>query len=67
MALQNKKNFNSRDIVRTYNQKYFSKPEDKVEAKLNDIQSDPLPDSWTDKTKEDPFKKETYIQTRLFY
>jgi len=67
MALQNKKNFNSRDLVRTYNQKYFSKPEDKVEAKLNDIQSDPLPDSWTDKTKEDPFKKETYIQTRLFY
>lgn len=67
MALQNKKNFNSRDLVRTYNQKYFSKPEDKVEVKLNDIQSDPLPDSWTDKTKEDPFKKETYIQTRLFY
>lgn len=67
MALQNKKNFNSRDLVRTYNQKYFSKPEDKVETKLNDIQSDPLPDSWTDKTKEDPFKKETYIQTRLFY
>ena len=67
MALQNKKNFNSRDLVRTYNQKYFSKPEDKVETKLNDIQSDPLPDSLTDKTKEDPFKKETYIQTRLFY
>lgn len=67
MALQNKKNFNSRDLVRTYNQKYFSKPEDKVETKLNDIKSDPLPDSWTDKTKEDPFKKETYIQTRLFY
>lgn len=67
MALQNKKNFNSRDLVRTYNQKYFSKPEDKVEIKLNDIQSDLLPDSWTDKTKEDPFKKETYIQTRLFY
>lgn len=67
MALQNKKNFNSRDLVRTYNQKYFSKPEDKAETKLTDIQSDPLPDSWTDKTKEDPFKKETYIQTRLFY
>ena len=67
MALQNKKNFNSRDLVRIYNQKYFSNPEDKVETKLNDIQSDPLPDSWTDKTKEDPFKKETYIQTRLFY
>lgn len=37
MALISKKNFNSRDLVRKYNQRYFTKEE---------LKSDPLPDSF---------------------
>lgn len=50
MALINKKNFNSRDLVHKYNTKYFGmssdvKPSNKKEKTI-DIQSDPLPESF---------------------
>jgi len=58
-ALQNKKNFNSRDLVRKYNQKYFStQKEEKLPSdQVIDIQSDPLPEDYL---------KWKYEQMRLF-
>lgn len=53
MALVNKKNFNTRDVIKKYNEKFFAAPP-------MDIQSDPLPESFFE-------KKEKRIQTKLFY
>lgn len=63
IALQNKKDFNSRDLVRKYNQKYFSK--DEYSAK-NDIQSDPLPDSWSSDSYDPFMAKFKNEQLKLF-
>lgn len=48
VALKNKKNFNSRDLVRKYNEKYFTKEEDLLFPKqqVNALKSDPLPESF---------------------
>lgn len=51
-ALINKKNFNSRDLVRKYNTKYFGFG-NKAEEKREELKSDPLP--------------ETFFQEKLFY
>lgn len=52
MALKNKKNFNYRDAIKKYDEKFFGVPP-------MDIQSDPLPESFFE-------KKEKRIQTKLF-
>ena len=52
MALKNKKNFNYRDVIKKYDEKFFGVPP-------MDIQSDPLPESFFE-------KKEKRIQTKLF-
>ena len=52
MALKNKKNFNYRDVIKKYDEKFFGVPP-------IDIQSDPLPESFFE-------KKEKRIQTKLF-
>ena len=54
-SLINKKNFNQRDLVRKYNERYFSKqavpPVEKHEQLSLDIPSDPLPDSFFEESK----------------
>ena len=52
MALKSKKNFNYRDVIKKYDEKFFGVPP-------MDIQSDPLPESFFE-------KKEKRIQTKLF-
>ena len=55
MSLINKKNFNQRDLVRKYNERYFSQPavppEQKSEQLTLGIESDPLPESFFKKPK----------------
>ena len=64
MALMNKKDFNSRGLIKKYNEKYFAN-------KPMDIQSDPLPDSFyqgeTNEQWAERKIKECYEQTKLFY
>ena len=63
VALSNKKNFNAKSLVHTYNTKYFSMSSDKAKVKdISEIESDPLPESFYDGHKssfgydrEDPF------------
>lgn len=73
VALINKKNFNSRDLVRKYNEKYFAKEGElpfEEKPKLLDIpiESDPLPESFERAAiREDPFAKKWHMeQTKLF-
>ena len=53
MALTKKKSFNQRDLVRKYDEKYFSNP--KSQPIHLDIQSDPLPDEY-EKLKREQLK-----------
>ena len=71
MALIKKKNFNSRDLVKKYDQTYFNQEEKPV------IKSDPLPESFFEDKKTDDItdkwrwaekeKEEKEFQTKLFY
>lgn len=68
MALINKKNFNHRDLVKKYNEKYFNDIPEKPK-----IESDPLPESFTEPDSSEEIrnswlKKDNDIfQTKLFY
>lgn len=58
VALQNKKDFNSRDLVRKYNQKYFSNENDiQPKNEIHVMESDPLPEDYL---------KLKYEQMKLF-
>lgn len=58
-ALINKKDFNSRGLVHTYNTKYFAMASNK--SKINDIQSDPLPESFYKKPVKRVMEQRGYI------
>jgi len=59
IALKNKKNFNTKNLVRKYNETYFTEVTKPSADKLIDIQSDPLPESFYE-------TKEKVEQLKLF-
>lgn len=81
MALISKKNFNSRDLVRKYNERYFAKEGELPFKEEPEIKSDPLPESFNSTPKSENYerylddkwkvKKEPddsfFMQTKLFY
>ena len=70
IALSNKKNFNSRDLVHKYNTKYFGLASDKdnkvkeinKQTSLFDIETDPLPESFFNNT----YESKDYFRDKYF-
>ena len=68
VALINKKNFNSRDLVHKYNQKYFAMAgKDRPVERMEVIESDPLPESFFEKHEQlSLFDAEKYLREKYY-